>query len=89
MKNARLKFWFVVILTAGVLGGLFLFLNDRLYVLRMEADDLREEAVAQEEIARQLQEDWMLSTAPENLQSLAAERLKLDVPAELETVTVY
>jgi hypothetical protein len=89
MKNARLSFWFVVILAAGVLGGLFLFLNNSLYVLRLEVDDLRAEAVAQEEIARQLQEDWMLSTSPESLQSLAAERLKLDVPAELETVTVY
>jgi hypothetical protein len=89
MKNERLRFWFVVILTAGVLGGLFLFLNNRLYTLRVEADDLRERAVAQEEAARQYQEDWMLSTAPENLQSLAAERLELDVPAELETVTVY
>jgi hypothetical protein len=47
MKNARLKFWFVVILAAGVLGGLFLFLNNRLYVLRLEVDDLRGEAVAQ------------------------------------------
>jgi hypothetical protein len=89
MKNGRLSFWFVVILVAGVLGGLFLFLNNRLYTLRVEADDLRGQAVAQEETARQLQEDWMLSTAPENLQSLAAERLELEVPSELETVTVY
>ncbi|OGD79577.1 MAG: hypothetical protein A2Y64_07905 [Candidatus Coatesbacteria bacterium RBG_13_66_14] len=89
MKNERLKFWFTVILVASVLGGIFLFMNNRLYVLRMEVDDLSEEAVAQEEVARQLQEDWMLSTAPESLQSMAAERLELDVPAELETVTVY
>ncbi|MCX7021911.1 MAG: hypothetical protein NTW26_06525 [bacterium] len=89
MKNERLRFWFVVILVAGVLGGLFLFLNNRLYILRMDVDDLRDGAVGEEEIARQFQEDWMLSTAPENLQSLAAERLKLDVPADLETVTVY
>ncbi|HUT99196.1 MAG TPA: hypothetical protein VM054_08985 [bacterium] len=89
MKNERLRFWFVVILVAGVLGGLFLFLNNHLYILRIEVDDLRGQAVAQEETARQFQEDWMLSTAPENLQSLAAERLELDVPAELETVTVY
>jgi len=89
MKNERLRFWFAVILAAGFLGGLFLFLNNRLYVLRMEVDALRTQAVAQEEAARQFQEDWMLATAPENLQSLAAERLELDVPAELETVTVY
>ena len=62
MKNERLKFWFTVILVASVLGGIFLFMNNRLYVLRMEVDDLSEEAVAQEEVARQLQEDWMLST---------------------------
>jgi len=89
MKNERLSFWFVVILAAGVLGGLFLFLNNRLYTLRVEVDDLRGQAVAQEETARQFQEEWMLSTAPEGLQSLAAERLELEVPAELETVTVY
>jgi hypothetical protein len=89
MKNERLRFWFAVIAAAGVLGGLFLILNNRLYTLRVEVDDLREETVSQEGIARELQENWMLATAPENLQSLAAERLELDVPVELETVTVY
>lgn len=89
MKNERLRFWFMIILTAGILGGLFLFFNNRLFRVRVEVDDLREEAVVGEETARQLQEEWMLSTAPENLQSLAAERLELGVPTDLETVTVY
>ncbi len=89
MKNERLRFWFIIILTAGILGGLFLFLNNRLFRARVEVGDLREEAVVGEETARQLQEEWMLATAPENLQSLAAERLELGVPTDLETVTVY
>ena len=79
----------MIILTAGILVGLFLFLNNRLFRVRVEVDDLREEAVVGEETARQLQEEWMLATAPENLQSLAAERLELGVPTDLETVTVY
>jgi hypothetical protein len=64
-------------------------LNNDLFHVRVEVDDLREEAVVGEETARQLQEEWMLATAPENLQSLAAERLELGVPTDLETVTVY
>ncbi len=88
-NNERLRLWFGIILAAGILGGLFLFLNNRLYTLRVEVDELREEAVVGEDTARQLQKEWMLATAPENLQSLAAERLELGVPADLETVTVY
>lgn len=89
MKNERFRFWFMMILTAGILVGLFLFLNNRLFRVRVEVDDLLEEAVIGEETARQLQKEWMLATAPENLQSLAAERLELGVPTDLETVTVY
>ncbi|MCK4593220.1 hypothetical protein KAU45_01870 [bacterium] len=89
MKNERLRLWFGIILAAGILGGLFLFLNSRLFRARAWVDDLEEEAVVGEDTARQLHQEWMLATAPENLQSLAAERLELGVPADLETVTVY
>ena len=85
----RMRFWFFVLLTATLLGGCFLVLSNLLYALRVEVDGLKNEALTAEETARQLQESWMLSTAPESLQSLAAERLKLDVPATIETVTVY
>jgi hypothetical protein len=81
-------FWFLMILGAAVLGGLHLFLNSRAYRLRAEIDELRRRVVEQEEMARRMAENWRLATAPHSLESLAAERLELVVPEELETVTV-
>jgi hypothetical protein len=89
MAKRGYRFWFLLILGAAALGALHLVLNSRAYSLRTEIDGLRREVVEEEELARRWGEKWRLAVSPENLESLAAARLELEVPELIETVTVY
>ncbi len=89
MNKRRLSLIFISILSLALLGTLYLVLNSRASDLRVEIDELRGEVAMQEELSGNLLERWQLATAPGELESLAARRLELVVPEEIETITVY
>jgi|GEM_PF-2785336 len=89
MNKRRISLLFITILAFALLGTVYLILNSRASNLRVEIDELRGEVAIQEELFGNLMERWRLATAPGELERLAARRLELVVPEEIETITVY